>query len=110
VAVDRIQSGKAAYQLLDANGSNRWGDYSFTTLDPSDDFSMWTIQEYAEALLPPPGDGSGNRSNWGTVVAELKQPAPTLDNPKAKVKPGSVGNVINLTGTGFYDPGPGFPN
>jgi hypothetical protein len=25
----------------------RWGDYSATTVDPSDDWSFWTVQEYA---------------------------------------------------------------
>ena len=27
----------------------RWGDYSATCVDPSDDLTMWTIQEYAAA-------------------------------------------------------------
>src|SRR4029079_15141260 len=28
----------------------RWGDYSFTVVDPLDDMSIWTIQEYNQAL------------------------------------------------------------
>ena len=43
----------------------RWGDYSFTVVDPLDDMSVWTIQEYNQAsnsyavrvgqlLAPPP--------------------------------------------------------
>ncbi|MGH7741240.1 MAG: hypothetical protein ACRENS_04385, partial [Candidatus Eiseniibacteriota bacterium] len=32
-----------------STGARRWGDYSFTTLDPLDDMTMWTIQEYCNA-------------------------------------------------------------
>ncbi len=28
---------------------NRWGDYSATQVDPSDDHSFWTVQELAGA-------------------------------------------------------------
>ena len=28
-------------------GRNRWGDYSSAQVDPSDDLSLWTLQEYA---------------------------------------------------------------
>lgn len=28
----------------------RWGDYSATTLDPTDDWSFWTVQEYSDVL------------------------------------------------------------
>jgi hypothetical protein len=27
-------------------GGRRWGDYSFTCLDPGDDMTMWTVQQY----------------------------------------------------------------
>ena len=36
-----IQSGNVNYF------DYRWGDYSATTLDPTDDWSIWTLQEYA---------------------------------------------------------------
>lgn len=37
----------------------RWGDYSATVVDPADDFTFWTLQEYAAVT-------SGGRSLWGT--------------------------------------------
>jgi hypothetical protein len=44
-------------------GSNstgsRWGDYSATTLDPVDDWSFWTVQEYAIG-------------RWGTVISQIR--------------------------------------
>jgi hypothetical protein len=41
-----------------------WGDYSATTLDPSDDWSFWTVQEYA---FPFQGFG-----RWGTVISKIR--------------------------------------
>ncbi len=35
---------------------NRWGDYSNTCVDPADDLTLWTIQEYAAA--------SNNNGTW----------------------------------------------
>ena len=29
------------------SGRNRWGDYSHTVVDPTDDTKLWTIQEFA---------------------------------------------------------------
>ncbi|MBI2928793.1 MAG: hypothetical protein HYY24_24280 [Verrucomicrobia bacterium] len=97
-SVVQIKDGEAAYERPDGSGRNRWGDYSFTSLDPNDDMTIWTLQEYAE---------SGS-DIWGTWVAELLAPAPTLDDPAASAYRGQTGVTVALTGTGFYDPGAGF--
>ncbi|MGC8666788.1 MAG: hypothetical protein ACP5VE_01555 [Chthonomonadales bacterium] len=55
-----LKSGTASYQILDGSGSNRWGDYSATTIDPLDPTHFWTIQEWA----------SGS-SSWSTQITEL---------------------------------------
>jgi hypothetical protein len=99
-AVAQVKAGQASYLRLDGT-RNRWGDYSHTTLDPNDDMSLWTIQEYATNV------GS---SIWGTWVARLLSPAPTLSNPNGTGCAGQTGVVLNLTGTGFYDPGAGYAN
>ena len=52
--------GTGPQNLIDDYGRNRWGDYSYTTLDPIDETTFWTIQEYGHA------DGV-----WGTYVAVL---------------------------------------
>lgn len=44
----------------------RWGDYSYTSLDPVDFMSMWTIQEYCNA-----------KNSWGCQVAKLLAPPPS---------------------------------
>ncbi len=38
-----IQAGSAYY----VPPSARWGDYSFTSVDPSDNQTLWTVQSYA---------------------------------------------------------------
>jgi hypothetical protein len=99
-AITSIKAGGAAYTQLDGGGRNRWGDYALASVDPNDDMSIWTIQEYAL--------NTANR--WGTWIMQATAPAPTLNNPNGSGSPGSIGVVLNLTGTGFYDPGAGFSN
>ena len=89
--VELIKAGEAAYTLTDGIGRNRWGDYSYTSLDPDDDMTFRTIQEYADTP-------TFFSSSWGTVVAQLLSPAPTLSDPAASGNPGAAGVVINLAG------------
>jgi hypothetical protein len=57
------QAGAGSYFKTYGGTRNRWGDYSGTWVDPSDDASMWTIQEYAKAPVPT--------GTWGTWWAKL---------------------------------------
>lgn len=54
-------------------GRQRWGDYSSTTLDPTDQNMFWVMGQFArEANTPVNGYPSGNGfSRWGTYVAGL---------------------------------------
>ena len=55
-----FKAGTGAQNNVDSYGRNRWGDYSYTTLDPNDQRTFYCIQEY------------GHASNiWGTYVAVL---------------------------------------
>ena len=87
-----------------ANG-RRWGDYSYTSVDPDDDMTMWTIQEWChtansyavqvvKVLAPPPATPSA--ASPATVIAGQSNVNVTV-----------TGTVVN--GSGFFDPGPGFP-
>ena len=51
-----VQAGRANFA-----GGGRWGDYSYTSLDPVDG-SFWTVQEYAEL----------GAAAWGTWVTKIK--------------------------------------
>jgi hypothetical protein len=100
--VSRYRDGQSSYTRNDGIGRNRWGDYSYSSLDPNDDMTLWTIQEFVSTTT------ASTTSNWATAVARLAAPAPTLQNPNATVTAGQNNATISLTGTGFYDPGAGF--
>jgi hypothetical protein len=97
-------SSSTAYNPTDILGNpiNRWGDYSFTSLDPLDDMTMWTIQEFCDAT-----------DSYGVRVVKLIAPPPAT--PSSTDHPGGVAtglssvNVVvtgtSATGSGFYDPG-----
>ncbi len=53
-----IRTGEGFY------GDQSWGDYSFTSLDPLDCHSFWTVQEYAGERVDLQG--------WKTVVLEIR--------------------------------------
>lgn len=52
-----------------STGSNRWGDYSATMVDPADDTTMWTLQEYSKPEGPLTGCDSGVWSTWWARVS-----------------------------------------
>lgn len=85
-------------------GSRRWGDYSSTSLDPCDDMTMWTIQQFTDAT-----------DSYGVRVVKLFAPPPATPASAvpAVVPAGQASiNVVvtgaSASGSGFYDPGPGF--
>ncbi|MDB6058651.1 MAG: hypothetical protein JWO95_2495, partial [Verrucomicrobiales bacterium] len=89
-----------------ATDPHRWGDYSMTTLDPNDDMTMWTVQEWV----------SFSQNGFAVQVAKLPAPAPATPascNPSA-IPIGITTNIIvtgsSVSGSGFYDPGTGFSN
>ncbi|HEX7253676.1 MAG TPA: hypothetical protein VF376_12400 [Thermoanaerobaculia bacterium] len=57
-----LKSGEDSYFRDQGGfGTNRWGDYSATTVDPVNDTDFWTIQEYAAAR-----DKVSGHYMWGT--------------------------------------------
>ena len=85
------------------SGVQRWGDYSVTSLDPQDNMTMWTIQEFCNAT-----------NSYGCQVAQLRAPPPasvSSANPSQVPKASSVSiNIFGASsmGSGFYDSGVGF--
>ena len=61
----------------DPTAWNPWGDYSATQVDPVDDISIWTIQQYS---LPPgsPTLGTGCTGQCGTWWAKVGPLSPVL--------------------------------
>ena len=88
-------------------GGRRWGDYSYTSLDPEDDMTAWTIQQFCDAT-----------NSYGVRVAKLlaPPPPPTLTAAPSSIAAAQASVNIVITGSGitaaaaqgFYDPGSGF--
>jgi hypothetical protein len=79
----------------------RWGDYSYTSLDPVDDMTMWTVQEFSNAT-----------NSWAVRVVKLTAPPPATpaSASPATIAAGQSSVNVTITGTqasgsGFYDPG-----
>src|SRR5207244_1953984 len=85
---------------VNGSGRNRWGDYSSTVVDPADDMTMWSFQEYCSAA-----------NTWAVRVLKLGAPtpaAPASCSPSSVTQGETAASVI-LTGTsvassGFFDP------
>jgi hypothetical protein len=83
----------------------RWGDYSYVSLDPLDDMTMWMTHEFCSSA-----------NNYGVNVTKLLAPPPALP---ASTSPSSTSagqpsvNVVltatSSAGSGFYDPGTNLP-
>ena len=56
--------GQNTYLLTFGGQRNRWGDYSATAVDPTNDRDFWTIQQYAGA------DANTWRTRWARVPVE----------------------------------------
>jgi len=60
--IQMCKVGEDSYVKDFGSGRVRWGDYSATVVDPSDDLSFWTLQEYAETGVGP----NASDDRWGT--------------------------------------------
>ena len=82
---------------------HRWGDYSFSSVDPDDDMTMWTIQEFCDTT-----------DSYALAVAKLLAPRPaTPASANSSVALGQSSVTVTITGrsasgSGFFDPGTGF--
>ncbi len=105
-----IQTGTTAASYnppSDPGGTSgrRWGDYSFTAVDPLDDMTIWTTQEYNQAS-----------NSYAARVTKLLAPppaTPTCSSTPINFSAGTGNVVINATsasGSGFYDPGANLPS
>jgi hypothetical protein len=86
-------------------GGRRWGDYSYSSLDPNDNMTVYTIQEFCSGT-----------NTYGVNVGRILAPPPAT--PVACVPPTlAAGTVTSVTvtatssnGAAFFDPGAGFAN
>jgi len=111
-----VLAGLASYTISDGS-RNRWGDYSFTDVDPTDDQTVWTFQEYADTPA----------NSWAVRAVQLKAPPPpTTATAGGLVCQGVAAAPVTIVGTDncaaptctnglctgggtcpeFFDPGP----
>ncbi len=84
--------------------AQRWGDYSYTSVDPDDDMTFWTLQQYVDAP-----------NSYAVRLVRLLAPPPaaiTSVSPNV-IDAGVATVIVTVTGSatggrGFFDPGPGF--
>jgi hypothetical protein len=102
-----VQSGNAnSNDLKDQFNQHRWGDYSTMSVDPNDDMTFWTVQEYSNAP-----------DSWTVRVIQIKPPSPAAPAsavPSTLVR-GQFDSDVVITGTapggsGFFDPGTEYAN
>src|SRR6266567_2140778 len=101
-----VQTSAFSYNVSDGSNPHRWGDFSLTTVDPNDDMTMWTAQEYCNGT-----------DSWGVRIIQLKAPPPATPAScsPASVPVGGANLAVVVTGasaggSGFFDPGAGFAN
>jgi len=100
-AIALTTASSTAYSV----GNNRWGDYSYVSLDPLDDMTMWMINQHCVAT-----------NKYGSNVTKLLAPPPatpasTFPNITAAGQT-SVNVIVTgtaVSGSGFYDPGTNLP-
>ena len=79
----------------------RWGDYSYVSLDPLDDMTMWCINQYCVGA-----------NVYGCEVTKLLAPVPAtplncvpLSTASGQASVNIVLTGVSVSGSGFYDPG-----
>jgi hypothetical protein len=82
-----------------AQQPRRWGDYTYVSLDPLDDMTMWGVSQFCDAA-----------NSYGVRVTKFVAPPPATPSALADVAAGQSSVSVTLTGTsasgsGFYDPG-----
>lgn len=90
IPIQIIKLGESSYTKFFGGTQNRWGDYSNTCVDPTDDQTFWTIQEYAGTKV-----GSGvDDGRWGTRWAKILSPSDLpIQLASFYAEPISVNNV-----------------
>jgi len=97
-----VQTSSSSYNQQTT--TQRWGDYSRVAVDPLDDMTFWTAQEYCNGV-----------NSWGVRIIQLFAPPPALavTCTPASIRAGDTTNVVitgsTTNGAAYFDPGPEFP-
>jgi hypothetical protein len=101
-----FKEGEDYYSKDFGGPRNRWGDYSHTVVDPTNDQDMWTIQEYAGTRVVQDGQQTTNNSRWGTWWAKVPPTgAPPSPTPTPTPRPCLTFTVNDAGDAGDATPG-----
>jgi hypothetical protein len=90
-AVEFYTASSTAYNPpSDPGPGRRWGDYSFISLDPKDDMTMWAIEQFSNAT-----------NSYGVQVVKLLAPPPATPTTSSvpSIAAGVPSTNITITGT-----------
>ena len=71
-------------------GTQRWGDYTMTSVDPTDDATLWTIQQVAAAP----------QNTWTMHIGEFRYDAPPSFTSYCTAGTSAAGCTAQLSATG----------
>jgi len=100
-AVGLLKAGEAPYNKTFGGTENRWGDFSATVVDPTDDTSFWTLQEYAH--FPVAGVSQWG-TWWGKFTPGAASPPPPPPPPSSPSGGGGGGGCMSITRFGGEEP------
>lgn len=94
----RVTSTRGIYESIFGYYIGRWGDYSQTVVDPDDDQTIWTFQEYCNA-----------DDSYGLRATQLKAPPPATPLPLEALSNQRDTTLTlegySVDGSAFFDPG-----
>ena len=93
--VSVIKAGEDIYVKDFGSGSVRWGDYSATCVDPTDDHTFWSLQEYAALDV----GANPNDDRWGTWWGQFGGTPPSFWSVTASPTPATTGVTVTITFT-----------
>jgi hypothetical protein len=81
-----------------ATGRNRWGDFTTCQVDPCDDQTLWTLQEYAKTRTgTDDGNTGSNSSKWSSWWAAVAGVGPVASLTCPGDQTGAPGGSIVVT-------------
>jgi len=93
----QFKDGLAPYYKTFGGSRNRWGDYTATCVDPTNDLDFWTLQEYAE--IPP-----GSQDEWGTWWAKVNVEAIPEAHFTSNITSVPVGSGVDFFDHSKFEP------
>jgi hypothetical protein len=100
------KAGEDYYHKDFGSTRNRWGDFSTAQVDPTDDRTLWVLQEYAKARVNTnDGTTGANGSRWSNWWASVNPSPPFIITASAgangAISPSGAVSVVPGASQGF---------